>query len=151
MKENVKIIVQRCLWHIPHEMKYTLWKDKVKRVNFRWKYVLARIIEICNIKGLRREEEEVRKEIIKKKEKSLDELIRYCDENGMKHTFIYLNNARRDIFRGIREGLLNGTVSLLERMMRTINQRIDIGKWSNDGGLSICKIIAAYYYNGFDI
>jgi len=151
VKENVKIIVQRCLWHIPHEVKYTLWKDKVKRVNFRWKYVLARIIEICNIKGLRREVEEVRKEIIKKKEESLDELIRYCEENGMEHTVIYLNNARRDIFRGIKEGLLNGTVSLLERMMRTINQRIDIGKWSNDVGLSICKIRAAYYYNGFDI
>jgi len=110
------------------------------------------IIEICNIKGLRREVEEVRKEIINKEE-SLDKLIRYCDENGMEHTVIYLNNARRDIFRGIREGILNGTVSLLrlERMMRRINQRINIGKWSNDGGLSICKIRAAYYYNGFDI
>jgi hypothetical protein len=31
LKDKVKIIFQRCLWHIPHQAKYVLWQDAVKR------------------------------------------------------------------------------------------------------------------------
>jgi len=31
IKGKVEIILQRCLWHIPYQLKYSLWQDKVKR------------------------------------------------------------------------------------------------------------------------
>jgi hypothetical protein len=31
LKDNVSILFQRCLWHIPYQLKYVLWEDKVKR------------------------------------------------------------------------------------------------------------------------
>ena len=34
-----------------------------------------------------------------------------------------------------------------ERSMRTTNQRINVGLWSDEGALNVCKIRGAYYYN----
>ena len=39
LKNKVKIIIQRCLWHIPHQLKYTLWKDKASRKSKEWLFV----------------------------------------------------------------------------------------------------------------
>jgi len=34
--------------------------------------------------------------------------------------------------------------------MRTVNMRINVGKWSIEGALNATKIRLAYYYNGID-
>jgi len=47
LKGKVKVLFQRCLWHIPHQLKFTLWKDKVKRKSGDRLYLLAEIMEIC--------------------------------------------------------------------------------------------------------
>ena len=50
------------------------------------------------------------------------------------------------------EKKLNGkTTSLVERVMRTVNLRINVGKWSTTGALNALKVRLAYYYNGFDV
>ena len=50
------------------------------------------------------------------------------------------------------EKKLNGkTTSLVERVMRTVNMRINVGKWSSAGALNALKIRLAYYYNDYDI
>ncbi|OVE82290.1 hypothetical protein BVY04_01405, partial [bacterium M21] len=46
---KVNIIVQRCLWHIPHQLKYCLWEDGVKRKTEPWKKLLAETILICSL------------------------------------------------------------------------------------------------------
>jgi hypothetical protein len=38
----------------------------------------------------------------------------------------------------------------VERLMKTVNMRINVGKWSDSGSLNAVKIRLAYYYNGFD-
>jgi hypothetical protein len=36
------------------------------------------------------------------------------------------------------------------RVMRTVNMRTKMGKWSANGALNAIKVRLAYYYNGFD-
>ena len=49
LKGKVKVLFQRCLWHIPHQMKFALWQDRasVKRKSPEWLSSLAEINEIC--------------------------------------------------------------------------------------------------------
>jgi hypothetical protein len=49
------------------------------------------------------------------------------------------------------ENRLNGkTTSKVERVMRTVNMRANVSKWSQNGALNVTKVRLAYYYNGFD-
>jgi hypothetical protein len=43
---------QRCLWHIPYQAQYVLWKDAVKRKSEEWLHVVAELMEICAIRPL---------------------------------------------------------------------------------------------------
>ncbi|HPO49033.1 MAG TPA: hypothetical protein PLO89_01790, partial [Spirochaetota bacterium] len=93
----------------------------------------------------------IAEETIKIKKNELKELIDYCKDNKATKTAEYLENASTDMFSGIEKKVYGLTTSLLERMMRTINQRINVGQWSEASALSVCKIRGAYYYNGFNI
>ena len=37
-----------------------------------------------------------------------------------------------------------------QRVMRTVNMRVSVSKWSIAGALNVTKVRLAYYYNGFD-
>lgn len=150
--EKVNIVLQRCLWHIPHQLKYYLWQDKVKRKSDEWCYMLGEILSICSVKSIQDEDKtEVIAKIIQSKEKQLDELIKYSENKKMKSCISYLRNAKPDMFSGIRNKLHGKTTSHAERVMRTINYRINAGQWSSQGALNVNKIRLAYYYNGFDV
>lgn len=150
LKGKVEILIQRCLWHIPYQLKYTLWKDKVARKSKEWVYVLSEVLEICAIRTLVGCEETI-KAMIESKRKRLDEIIAYCRDKGYKHSVAYLENARGDMFTAINNRLHGKTTSKVERLFRTVNMRINIGKWSTNGGLNVTKIRLAYYYNRFDV
>ena len=83
IKDIVQIKFQRCLWHIPHQFKYVLWEDNVKRKSDEWLYALGEILNICSIKSV---QDENRKDVIEKmltsKEKQLNALIGYCEDEG---------------------------------------------------------------------
>ena len=148
--KGIKVILQRCLFHIPHEAKYTLWQDKIKRKTEVWVYILTKLIDICNVRKIK-EDETIALQMIENKKKELEELIDYCIDNKVEKTAVYLQNASGDIFSGIEKRIMGVTTSLLERMMRTLNLRINIGQWSEKSALAVCKIRGAYYYNGFDV
>ena len=43
---------------------------------------------------------------------------------------------------------LNGKVSsLVERVMKTVNMRVNVGKWTPSGVLNAMKLRLAHYYN----
>jgi hypothetical protein len=149
LKDKVEILVQRCLWHIPHQAKYVLWKDKVKSKSESWLYVLAELLEICAIRPLVDCEETIQAMIASKSER-LEKIIGYCQKNGYAHTAEYLENAHADMFTAITNRLHGKTTSRVERLMKTVNMRINVGKWSVSGALNTTKIRLAYYYNGFD-
>jgi DNA-directed RNA polymerase subunit RPC12/RpoP len=149
LKEKVEILIQRCLWHIPYQLKYTLWKDKVKRKTDNWLHLLSEVLEICAIRPMVDCEETI-KAMIASKQKRLDEIIEYCKARGYEHSVAYLENARGDMFTAINNRLHGRTTSRVERLFRTVNMRINVGKWSMTGGLNVTKVRLAYYYNGFD-
>lgn len=149
LKGKVKIIVQRCLWHIPYQAKYVLWQDKVKWKSGDWLYVIAELLEICSIRPFVDDKQTIGAMIASKKAR-LEEVIKRCEENGYTHTVAYLENARPDMFTAIEKRLDGKTTSKVERLMRTVNTRVNVSKWTTTGALNVTKVRLAYYYNGFD-
>lgn len=149
LKDKVKIIVQRCLWHIPYQAKYVLWQDTVKHKSAEWLYVVSELMEICAIRPLVDCKKTIEK-MIESKRKRLEAVIVHCRDKGYKHTASYLENARPDMFTAIEKRLNGKTTSKVERVMRTVNMRVNVSKWSDTGALNVTKVRLAYYYNGFD-
>lgn len=149
IKGKVTILFQRCLWHIPHQFKYTLWQDKVKRKSIEWSYLLAELIEISAIRPLV-DDMKIIEDMVKSKLLRLEKLLHFCREKGFNHSAEYLESAKGDMFTAIINRLNGKTTSKVERVMRTVNLRTRFGKWSHAGALNATKIRLAYYYNGFD-
>lgn len=149
LKGKVSVLFQRCLWHIPHQLKYVLWKDGVKRKGKEWLHIMSEILEICAIRSFVDCEETIKAMVASKKER-LDKVIEYCRNREYKATIEYLKNAKGDMFTAINNKLHGKTTSRVERVFKTVNMRTNVGKWSSDGGLNVTKVRLAYYYNGFD-
>ena len=88
--------------------------------------------------------------MIASKKKRLDIVIAHCRQKGYMHTVNYLENARPDLFTAVEKRLNGKTTSKVERLMRTVNMRVNVSKWSQAGALNVVKVRLAYYYNGFD-
>lgn len=131
-------------------MKYVLWKDKVKRKSREWLYILSEVLEVCAIRPLVGCEETI-KAMVDSKRKRLDKVIGHCKAMRYESTTGYLENAKGDMFTAINNRLHGKTTSRVERLFRTVNMRINVGKWSRAGGLNVTKVRLAYYYNGFDV
>ena len=71
------------------------------------------------------------------------------EAHGCKNCITYLKNAKDEMYTGFEHGLEGKTNSLIERVMRTVNLRINVGKWGEQGALNLLRIRLAYYYNGF--
>ncbi|KXB06964.1 hypothetical protein AKJ51_02365 [candidate division MSBL1 archaeon SCGC-AAA382A20] len=142
--KGVRILFQRCLWHLPYQMKYYLWKDKVKRKGKQWYHMLGEIFDITAIRHGVGDEKEI-KAIIEAKTRRLDKLIEYCEEHAYQHCKSYLENGEGDMFTAFRKKLKGKTTSKVERVMRTVNLRINVGKWNPKGALNAVKVRLAHY------
>ncbi len=148
--KELKIIIQRCLWHIPHQAKYTMWQDKITRKSEDWFSVLGKLYNIIAI-SYTGEDEPVIDKIIGEKIKLMDELIELCLEKGYMKTYKYLLNAKPNMFNALENKYYCKSQSLVERVMKTVNARIDVGKWGTPGALNVLKVRLAYYYNDFNV
>jgi hypothetical protein len=149
LKGKVTILIQRCLWHIPYQAQYVLWKDAVKRKSEEWLHVVAELMEICAIRPLVDCQDTIQA-MLASKRRRLEKAIAYCREKGFTHTVSYLENARGDMFTAIENRLEGRTTSRVERLFRTVNMRVNVSKWSTEGALNVTRVRLAYYYNGFD-
>lgn len=149
LKGKVDVFFQRCLWHIPHQFKWYLWKDKVKRKSDEWVHALCSLVDISVIRSI--DDDSLINKMIELKQDKLNNLILYCQERGWKSCATYLTNAAPDMFTALQNRLEGKTSSRVERVMRTVNLRINAGKWSTTGVLNAMKVRLAYYYNGFDV
>ena len=148
---KIKVLIQRCLWHMGHQMKYCLWQDKVPRKSDDWILILGKVINICSVSSLAKQTaEESIPEVIKQRKVEWNKLLEYCNSKDYKACTSYLKNAEKDLFTAIKNRFLGRTTSKTERLMRTLNTRVNVGKWSPMGVLNAVKIRLAYYYNGFD-
>ncbi len=133
-----RIKIQRDIWHICHQLKYYMWKDKVSKV-----YKIALIKNVFKAHTLNW-----------KRSKSncveiLTNVILFCDRHKYLSCRSYLLSCAEHLFTFEEAQLKHRYSSKLERMMRTVNQRMDIGVWSDEGALAIAKIRLAYFYNGW--
>jgi len=147
--EGVKVLFQRCLWHMPYQMKYYLWKDGIKRESSEWYYILGKVFDITAIRYGVEDQGEI-EAIIQTKNEHLDKLLTYLETQGHSSCLSYLKNAQGDLFTAFRNKLRGKTTSKAERVMRTVKLRTTMGKWSEKGALNAIKVRLAYYYNGFD-
>jgi hypothetical protein len=149
LKGQVTILIQRCLWHIPYQAKYVLWKDKVKHKSSEWLYLVSELMEICAIRSLVDCPDTIRAMVASKKMR-LEKVIEHCREKALMHTVSYLEGVRGDMFTALENRLNGKTTSRVERLFRTVNMRVNVSKWSTQGALNVTKVRLAYYYNGFD-
>jgi len=141
----VNVILQRCLWHIPHQLKHCLWSDKVKRKSDEWLEIMGKIYDIVSIRQ-HLEEDEIDAVLLEKRTR-LDGLISFCEQRGRIGCTSYLINARPDMFTAIEKRLNGRASSLVERVMKTVNMRVNVGKWTPSGALNAMKLRLAHYYN----
>lgn len=145
---DAKILVQRCLWHIPHQLKHCLWGDRVARTSELWQTIMGRAYQLVAIRSYL-DDDEV-SALLQDKQRRLIELVNLCESQGCAKSVSYLKNAEPDLFTALRNRLHGKATSQAERLMRTVNLRINYGKWSMAGALNAMKIRLAFYYNGFN-
>ena len=150
IKDKVTILFQRCLWHLPYQFKYYLWQDGVKHKSDEWLYAFGKLLNITSTRSLIYDDD-VTADMVKQKKQEYLEFIDYCSAHNWNHCVVYLTNASDDLFTSIENKLNGKTTSYVERVMRTVNMRINVGKWSPTGALNATKVRLAYYYNNFDV
>ena len=143
----VNVLLQRCLWHIPHQLKHCLWSDKVNRKSQDWSIIIGKIFNIVAIRSQLKENEI--EAVLKEKRTQLDELISFCEKREYQCCVSYLQNAKPDMFTALEKRLNGKSSSLVERVMRTVNLRVNVGKWSPSGALNAMSLRLAHYYNGW--
>jgi hypothetical protein len=143
----LNVVLQRCLWHIPHQLKHCLWEDDVKRKSECYEEVTGKIYDITAIRP-HMETDDI-EAVLRDKLNRLDALIALCQERGYKRCASYLTNAKPDMFSALKLRLNGKSSSLVERVMRTVNMRVNVGKWSSTGALNAMNLRLAHYYNGW--
>lgn len=141
----VNVLLQRCLWHIPHQLKHCLWSDKVKRKSADWMKIMGKIFDITAIRPQLKDEEI--EAVLEEKRERLDKLILLCEKREYRGCVSYLRNAKPDMFTALERRLSGRSSSLAERVMRTVNLRVNAGKWSPSGALNAMSLRLAHYYN----
>ena len=125
--------VQRCSWHLVHQLKYYLRQDGV--------CYRSRPFYQNSLKTILWDPE--------KGPKKLKTFIKELHNNGLKQSATHLSNAEHEAFTWTNDsGFTYRTTSPLEREMRELNRRADIGvRWSDQGVESVLKVLFYYRLN----
>lgn len=119
--------VQRCRWHLTHQLKHYLWQDRIPH-DFRPAFQ-------DGIRSILADREEGQARY----ERFADNLITL----GLKKTASHLQGAADEAFSFIKEqGFAYIDTSPLEREMRELNRRADVGaRWSPEGLENVLKVL----------
>lgn len=145
---------QRCLWHIPHELKPLMkYQDKAPEADVS--EALGQMGAIFEIDIPEKDIEQVTVE----EKVEINEKIIACEEQmkllaqilatkGHKQAATYVDNMRSDMFTYLRFWMKTGVVtprvsSKLERLMRELNRRIKkfAFNWSDRGAGKVTRIL----------
>lgn len=145
--------VQRCTWHLTHQLRFALYDDKVKKPEQKPHLdELATILAInVPVDSLKPVDPEKRAEVEQKMMKSaaaMDQLIGVLNQAGHTHAATYLQKAQSQSFSWLSFWLQSGiycerTTSYLERLMREIGRRlkkIAFG-WKPEGAAQMTRLI----------
>ena len=151
--------VQRCHWHLPRDLGYSMWKDEAPLRKRKMKSKqLSQLMAIELPKGSVDEISEKDKakllERCGKVERELDKFIEDLGAKGYGVAANYVSNAKRHLFTYLGTWLELGircprTTSLIERLMREIGRRlkkIAFG-WSESGAAKMARMVIARILN----
>jgi len=126
--------VQRCRWHLVHQLDHFLWLDgmKVKRR----RYYQKRLKSLLWHKSQRAP-------------KGLEHFIKELQHDGFRQAAGHLKNAQPEAFTWQSDrGFAFTTTAPLEREMRELNRRADVGaRWSNRGIENVLSVLFHYRLN----
>jgi hypothetical protein len=117
--------VQRCRWHLTHEMRIFLYFD-----GLRWRQSIPIVKKL--------------KEILwGKSPLAYARFTSGLKKKGLYHAARHLEKARQEIFTHRQDlGFQFTTTSPLEREMRELNRRMDVGaRWSPEGAESMLWVL----------
>jgi transposase-like protein len=119
--------VQRCNWHLVHQLKHYLWQDGIafeKRGNYQNR---LNIVLWDTNNGI----------------KNYALLAKEMEVAGLTSTTKHLKGARDEAFTWVNNpGFSFTTTSPLEREMRELNRRADVGaRWSINGIENVLKVL----------
>ena len=113
--------LQRCLWHLAHQLKHFLWQDGLP-FEARGPYVKELIFILHQSPSVR---------TMKKQYQSF---VQKLSTHGLVQSAGHLQNAESEMATFREHGIVGSTTSPVEREMREINRRADIGvRWSVPG------------------
>lgn len=124
---------QRCRWHLVHQLKHYLWQDGVPH-------------------EIRGSCQEVLRDVLwdnRNGHKRLAAYIKDLEKLGLKTSATHLKGAEKEAFTFKKEGGFSfSTTSPLEREMRELNRRADVGaRWSEKGIENVLKVLFHYRLN----
>ena len=135
-KLGLSLKIQKDKWHVFHQLKYYLWQDGVcKELKNK---TIGHFFKITMLF----------KTTVEKRGKRINRYIFLLNSLGYEHTATYLQGAMDGFYTHETEGNKNIYTTKTERSMRTTNQRINVGVWSDNGAVNVAKVRLAYYYNG---
>lgn len=117
--------VQRCRWHLPNDLRIILSMDGI-----RWRNTVVAARELREI-------------LWQEGSLAYDRFTRMLGEHGFRKSATYLKNARKEIFaHSGDESFEFTTTSPLEREMRELNRRMDVGaRWSTQGAENMARVL----------
>lgn len=156
---NLAQDIQRCQWHVPHQLGFALWNDGLKKPA-RDPHLsnLAGIIKIDlpqgQYRGIAEElRDQVRGQLLEGRQ-AMDGLVRSFQHKGYQAAASYLRNASEHTFTVVEKWLELGymppkAISLLERVMREMGRRIKkIGaSWKDTGVLAVARVLMTRIYD----
>ena len=127
------VFSQRCQWHLVYQLKHYLWQDGVAFEN-------------------RAEYQKQLKQILhdpSQGQSRMKRFIKQLDRKNLKTSAGHLRAAESEAFMNIKEpGFTFCTTSPIEREMRELNRRADVGaRWSDQGIESVLKVLFDYRLN----
>lgn len=127
------VFTQRCQWHLVYQLKHYLWQDGVAFENrAEYQKQLKHILYDPN-QGQSR----------------MKHFIKQLDQKNLKTSSGHLQAAEPETFMNIKEpGFTFCTTSPIEREMRELNRRADVGaRWSDRGIENVLKVLFDYRLN----
>lgn len=125
--DDIPAFKQRCRWHLVHQLKHYLWQDGVPfDLRGRCQEVLRHIL--WDKKGGR---------------KRFDHFINDLTTLGLEKSATHLSQAGDEAFTHYKQpGFSYSTTTPLEREMRELNRRADVGaRWSAQGIENVLKVL----------
>ena len=156
---NLAQDIQRCQWHVPHQLGFALWEDGLRKPE-RMPHIdkLSGIIKIDLPAGEYRSiSQEMRDQVqgqLLESKGAMDALARSFQDKGYYAAASYLRNAGEHTFTVVEKWLELGymppkAISLLERVMREMGRRIKkIGaSWKDKGVMAVAKVLMTRIYD----